>query len=265
MRGIGIRRGDSRSGGLRTATARLAQRAVAVQKPPLLALYARRSLVAAAIVASFSVRADQPAIPAPVSAANYPDLLERPPFRRVLTLSESLVLSGVASLRGGKVVTVWDRASARSFVVSSTPNPQGWKLIDISENTDLRSVTATIAAGDQKITLRFDPERLTPPKLDNTSKPAPRSEGAVVVEALLRSLQPAAAKDFEGLPPDAQESFRKAFSGFLAAYPTASDAKRLAFVQRALEEARPEQKDRKDAGDAKVAPAPDAPVETPKN
>ncbi len=212
-------------------------------------------------ITAVCARGDQPAIPQPVNAANYPDLLERPPFRRVLTLSESLVLSGVANLPGGKVVTVWDRTSARSFVVTATPNPQGWKLIELSESTDLRNVAATIAAGDQKITLRFDPERLTPPKLDNTSKPAPRSEGAVVVEALLRSLQPAAAKDFEGLPPDAQESFRKAFSNFLAAYPTASDAKRLAFVQRALEEARPEQKE---GADSKTPPASDAPPELPK-
>jgi hypothetical protein len=197
-------------------------------------------------IGSAPLRGEQAAIPTPVTAESYPDLLQRPPFRRVLTLSDSLVLSGVATLPSGKVVTVWDRASARSFVVSSNPNPQGWKLIELSESTDLRSVAATIAAGDQKLTLRFDPERLTPPKLDNTSKPAPRNEGAVVVEALLRSLQPAAAKDFEGLPAEAQESFRKSFSNFLAAFPTASDARRLAFVQRALEEARPAPKEPKE-------------------
>ena len=190
------------------------------------------------LFATLTARANQPAIPMPVSAESYPDLLQRPPFRRVLTLSESLILSGVASLPDGKIVTVWDRASARSFVVGSNQNPQGWKLIEVSENNDLRSVTATIAAGDQKITLRFDPDRLTPPKLDNTSKPAPRNEAALVVEALLRTLQPAAAKDFEGLPAEAQESFRKSFSNFLAAFPSASDATRLAFVQRALEDAR---------------------------
>ena len=199
--------------------------------------------------------AEKPTIPEPVNATNYPDLLQRPPFRRVLTLSESLILSGVATLPGGKVVTVWDRASGRSFIVSAVPNPQGWKLLEVSDSTDLRTVTATIAAGDQKLTLRFDPERLTPPKLDNTSKPAPRSENAVMVEALLRSLQPAAAKDFEGLPAEAQETFRKAFSSFLATYPTASDARRLEFVHRALEEARPPTKPK--ASDA--APIPNAP------
>jgi hypothetical protein len=197
-------------------------------------------------------------IPPPVTAANYPDLLQRPPFRRVLTLSESLVLSGVASLPSGKVVTVWDRATARSFVVSSARNPQGWRLKELSESTDLRSVAATIEAGDQTIVLRFDPERLTPPKLDNTSKPAPRTEGAIVVEALLRNLQPAAAKAFEGLPANAQESFRKSFSGFLSAYPTATDAQRLAFVQRALEEARPEQKNAPEAAAEPTAPIPPA-------
>ena len=184
-------------------------------------------------------RADQNAIPAPVSAESYPNLLERPPFRRVLTLSQSLVLSGVATLPAGKVVTVWDRSTGRSFLVTERINPQGWKLIELTESTDLRSVSATIAAGDQKLTLRFDPERLIPPKLDNTSKPAPRNESAVVVEALLRSLQPAVARDFESLPADAQESFRKAFSNFLATYPAASDARRLDFVQRALDEVRP--------------------------
>jgi hypothetical protein len=223
-------------------------------------------LILAVFVGSARVVGQQPAIPPSITAANYPDLLERPPFRRVLTLSESLVLSGVATLPTGKVVTVWDRVSARSFLVTANPNPQGWKLIELSEGSDLRTVTATIAARDQKITLRFDPERLTPPKLDNTSRPAPRNEGAVVVEALLRSLQPAAAKDFEGLPPAAQESFRKSFSNFLAAFPAASDAKRLAFVQRALEEARPAQKDAQDQKDPekpKAPPETEAPPELP--
>ena len=205
-------------------------------------------------------RADQNAIPTPVNAESYPNLLERPPFRRVLTLSQSLVLSGVATLPAGKVVTVWDRSSGRSFIVTERINPQGWRLMELTESTDLRSVSATIAAGDQKLTLRFDPERLTPPKLDNTSKPAPRNESAVVVEALLRSLQPAAAREFESLPADAQESFRKAFSSFLASYPAASDARRLDFVQRALEEIRPVSKVATER--EKPAPAPTEPIKS---
>jgi hypothetical protein len=215
-------------------------------------------------ISALRLAADEPAIPAPVTAANYPNLLERAPFRTVITLSQSLVLSGVASLPGGKVVTVWDRATGRSFVVTKTPNPQGWKLLDLTESTDLRSVSATIAAGDDKLTLRFDPERLTPPKLDNTSKPAPRSEGVVVVEALLRSLHPASAIEFESLPPTGQEAFRKSFTDFLAAYPTASDSKRLSFVQRTLDEMRPAPKEEpKETPPAPAAPKAAAPAKPP--
>ena len=83
----------------------------------------------------------------------------------------------------------------------------------------------------------FDPERLAPPKLDNTSKPAKRSEEAIVVEAMLRSLDPSAARQFETLPPAPQESFRKSFAEFLSTYPTAPDSRRLAFVRQALDEA----------------------------
>src|SRR6186997_1681783 len=98
--------------------------------------------IAALCIATAVSHAATPAIPASVTPADYPALLERPPFRRILTLSDSLVLSGVATLPEGKVVTVWDRTSARSFFVSATPNPQGWKLLQISESSDLRSVTA---------------------------------------------------------------------------------------------------------------------------
>jgi hypothetical protein len=135
------------------------------------------------------------------------------------------------------MVTVWNRATGESFVVTSTPNPQGWRLVSVSENSDLRSVTATIAAADQQMTLRFDPERLTPPKLDNQSKPARRNEGTLIVEALLRALDPVGARAFETLPPEAQEKFRKSFGEFLAAYPTANDEKRMAFIRRSLSSA----------------------------
>jgi hypothetical protein len=193
--------------------------------------------VAGLLAAAATAAGQTPAIPAPVTAADYADLLQRPPFRRVLSLSDSLVLSGVAALGDKKLVTVWNRATGESFVATTTPNPQGWRLVELVESSDLRHVTATIEAGPQKVTLRFDPERLAPPKLDNTSKPAKRSEEAIVVEAMLRSLDPAAARQFETLPPAPQESFRKSFAEFLSTYPTAPDSRRLAFVRQALDEA----------------------------
>jgi len=180
--------------------------------------------------------AEGSAIPKPVTAADFTDLIERPPFRRFLSLSEALVLSGVARLPDGPVVTVWNRSTGEMFVVTASANSQGWRLLDLANSTDLRSVVATIGAGDQKIALRFDPNRLAPPKLDNQAKPGRRGEASLVVEALLRALDPAAARAFDRLPAEAQEKFRKAFTEFLSAYPSSSDDKRIGFIQRWLDQ-----------------------------
>jgi hypothetical protein len=188
------------------------------------------------ISGALSALAADPAVPPPVTAARFGVLLERPPFRRALGLPDSLVLSGVAAIPGGHMVTVWNRATKESFMVTATPNAQGWRLASLTENASLRNVAAVIASGDQSITVRFDPERLTPPKLDNMSRPAGRSESQVVVEALLRGLDPLSAKVFEGLKAEEQESFRKAFAGYLDTYPGASNDQRTEFVRRSLAE-----------------------------
>lgn len=181
-----------------------------------------------------AAHAQDNAVPAPVTPAQYADLIERPPFRRHLSLSESLVLSGVARLSGRTMVTVWNRASGESFMVTGTPNPQGWRLVSLAEGADLKNVSATIASGSQEITLRFDPDRLIPPKLDNTSRPGRLDDRSLAIEALLRTLEPEGAKAFEALDARSQEKFRKAFGNYLAAYPTASSTQRTAFIRREL-------------------------------
>ena len=175
-------------------------------------------------------------VPAPVTMAQFSELLERPPFRRVLALTDALTLSGIASLPDRKMVTVWNRVTRESFIVTDQPNAQGWRLMNLTESSDLKGVAAVIASADQSITLRFDPERLTPPKLDNTSRPAARDETQTVVEALLRALDTGTATSFNALPPVAQESFRKSFTGFLGSYPSASDGERLDFARKTLTE-----------------------------
>lgn len=208
-------------------------------KPAFSPLFILTPVLALAMAFLCPAPAADEAVPAPVTAARYTALLERQPFRRSMGLPDSLVLSGVASMRGGSVVTVWNRATRESFLVSSAPNAQGWRLIGVTGGGVLKNTEAVIASGSQSITVRFDPERLTPPKLDNMSRPAGRSESQVVVEALLRGLDPLSAKKFEELPAENQEKFRKSFAGFLDTYPTAPDSDRIEFVRRTLGETAP--------------------------
>ena len=79
---------------------------------------------------------------------------------------------------------------------------------------------------------------------------------------MLRSLDPAAARQFETLPAVPQESFRKSFAEFLSTYPTAPDSRRLAFVRQALDEATGSLADESPAA-VDAAPPPSVPPVTP--
>lgn len=178
---------------------------------------------------------DLPAgIPAPIALEQFDTLLQNPPFRRRLSLSESLILSGVASLPGGDVVTVLNRATDETFVVSGIPNAQGWKLIELVNSSDLAKVSARVSAGAQVVTLRFDPKRLVPEVIKSKAKPGAKSVDNTVVEALLRNIDTGSAGKFEELDAGRQEQFRTALSQFLNTYPEATDSQKVEFVRTTL-------------------------------
>ena len=56
-----------------------------------------------------------------------------------------------------------DRETKQTYVISDVPNPQGWKMVDISSGADLETVMAKISvAGGEVVTVRFDENRLKP-------------------------------------------------------------------------------------------------------
>ncbi len=74
---------------------------------------------------------DEPVILRAVDASIFEVLFTNPPFTRSVDPSDSLILTGMASIRGEVVATVLDTATMRSQVVSKTPNAQGWQLIGV--------------------------------------------------------------------------------------------------------------------------------------
>jgi hypothetical protein len=89
--------------------------------------------------------------------------MKNSPFTRSLNLSDSLILTGVAKMGGKPVATLMNRKTKETYVISETPNAQGWKMVGISSGTDLEKVTAKIAlAGGEVVTVRFDESQLKP-------------------------------------------------------------------------------------------------------
>ena len=147
-------------------------------------------------------------IPPAVTLDQFKDLFEKSPFRRHLSLSESLILSGVANLPTGDVVTVLNRASSETFVVSKSPNAQGWKLLELSNHNDLTKVSAKITAGGHVVTLRFDPQRLAPEVIKTSAKP-----GIKTVEST-RWSRPSSRTSISKAPPHSNSSSLSSRSSF---------------------------------------------------
>jgi hypothetical protein len=182
-------------------------------------------------------------LPKPLDTEIFKALKDAPPFRRVLSLSDSLVLTGVAKVADNTVVTVLNTATNESFVVSNEPNAQGWSLVSVEGKGNLRNVVATVDTGNQQVAIRFDPQRLQPEIIRRNrrraAKPGQKPDGEPVQE-LMKHLDQELLSLFETLNPTKQEEFRQSLADYADAYPDSPDELRASFVRRKLRELRSE-------------------------
>jgi hypothetical protein len=119
------------------------------------------SLSAADTKASTPAAAD-PDLPQPLDLNVAAPLLESSPFTRALDLSDSLMLTGIAYVKGRPVVTLANKATQERYVVSEEPNALGWRLMEASPATELRFTQAKLMVGTETITVRYSEAQLTP-------------------------------------------------------------------------------------------------------
>lgn len=102
--------------------------------------------------------------PNPVTPDDVKAIVENSPFTRPLNLSDSLILTGIASISDQKVVTLLDKNTKETYVVTDEPNAQGWKMMGVQgESGDLEKVTAKISVpGGEVVAVRFDEKQLKP-------------------------------------------------------------------------------------------------------
>jgi hypothetical protein len=111
----------------------------------------------AGLAAFSSLKAGDPDLPQPLNEQDFAGLMLASPFTRTLGVSDSLILTGVASLQEDMVATVFDTQTQVSHLVSRKPNPLGWQLVGITGSpSQLRTWTAKIqVAGGEVISVRY--------------------------------------------------------------------------------------------------------------
>ncbi len=102
-----------------------------------------------------------PPLPTSLPEDTFTSLVESSPFTRLLNLSDTLVLSGIALLGETQVLTIVDTEDGSSITVSEQANERGWHMVDIKNPDSLESATASISfEGGEIIRVRYNKERL---------------------------------------------------------------------------------------------------------
>ncbi|MAS94636.1 MAG: hypothetical protein CMO55_15670 [Verrucomicrobiales bacterium] len=113
-------------------------------------------------------------IPEEVGDSDFGALQEQSPFTRAINLSDSLILTGVALVDDERVATLLNKETKETFVVSSQLNSQGWKMVELKEDSDLEKVAAKVSVnGGEVVTVRYAEWQLKP----GESKPGAGSGG----------------------------------------------------------------------------------------
>lgn len=107
--------------------------------------------------------ADDSFLPRPIGATDFAALQEQSPFTRTLNLSDSLILTGVAMVDQEQVATLLNKETKETFVVSSSLNSQGWKMVELKSDNDLEKVAAKVSIdGGEVVTVRYAESQLKP-------------------------------------------------------------------------------------------------------
>ena len=155
-----------------------------------------------------------PDLPQPFDATSLSAIIQNSPFTRIVSISDSLVLTGMAYVNGKPVVTIFDKNEKQSLVVSEEPNLKGWKLIEALPTSNIERAQAKIAIGGETFSIRhsvLDKNDLTKGKSDKGDR-GPRNDSSNG-DRLNRGNRGPSEEDrkkYESLSDKAKEKFRDA-------------------------------------------------------
>ena len=155
-----------------------------------------------------------PDLPQPFDATSLSAIIQNSPFTRIVSISDSLVLTGMAYVNGKPVVTIFDKNEKQSLVVTEEPNLKGWKLMEARPTTNLDYAQAKIAIGGETFSIRhsvLDKNDLTKGKSDKGDKgQRSDSSGGDRFSRGNRGPSEEDRKKYESLSDKAKDKFREA-------------------------------------------------------
>ena len=156
-----------------------------------------------------------PDLPQPFDPNTLAAIVENSPFSRIVSISDSLVLTGMAYVDGKPVVTIFDKEAKQSIVVSDEPNLKGWKLVGAKPSEKIDYAQAQIAIGGETFSIRhssLSKDDMKPEKREKGDRGGPGGPpppgGGERFRGGSRGPSEEDRKKYEALSEKAKEKFR---------------------------------------------------------
>jgi hypothetical protein len=94
-------------------------------------------------------------LPQPFDPASLAALTARSPFTRMVSISDNLVLTGIAYIDGKPVATLFNKETKESHIVSTEPNFQGWVLNEALPAPDISRSRALVTIGGEQVKVSY--------------------------------------------------------------------------------------------------------------
>lgn len=178
-----------------------------------------------------------PLSPEPPSEADYQALRQTSPFTRVLNLSETYALRGVARINGEQVATLYNRDNQKTLVVTPDgKNEAGIALVGVNRAPELTGVTATISFDGDEAELRYEESQLNPqpkPGPGGGGGGSPGSPGRPP-EGERKGPSPQDIERYKALPEEKQAKLREYIGSVMRNYPNLSREERGNMIRGAM-------------------------------
>jgi len=169
---------------------------------------------------------------APPTASDFEPLRKTSPFTRVLSLSETYALRGVAKINDRQVATLYNRETKKTLVVTQEgDNEAGISLVDVVASPQLDGVTAKIAFAGDEAELRYETSQLYP-----SSKSQPGAPGSPPrpPDGENRGPSPQDIERFKSLPEEKQAKLREYIGHVMRNYPNMSREEKGNLIRGAM-------------------------------
>ncbi len=152
-----------------------------------------------------------PDLPQPFDPNTLAAVSSSSPFTRMVSISDNLVLTGIAYINGKPVATIFNKETKESHIVSSEPNFQGWVLNEAQPAPDITRSRAVLTIGGEQVKVSYASVSAEDMKGDRKREKAERNSeggGGERFKGSNRGPSEEDRKRYESLSDKARDKFR---------------------------------------------------------